>query len=166
MRRGEKKFEPEIIFEALTRHQIRFIVIGGFAGLAHEVGWQTFDVDTVIDPAEDNLERLLAALLELEAVYNTLHWPPIRPELHRLRDYTGPQLFRTKHGRLDVLKEAGGETYESLTKDAISLRLGAIEVACASLPALVRMKRAADRPKDRKVLPRLLEALRARGEEA
>ncbi len=63
--------------------------------------------DVVVRRSEDNLSALQSALGELAAEYNTPHSPPIIPDLRRLESLSGPQLFRTKHGRLDVLKEAG-----------------------------------------------------------
>lgn len=48
-----------------------------------------------------------------------------------------------------MLKEAGGDTFESLAPDAQTADLDGIPVRYASLTALLRMKRAANRPKDR-----------------
>jgi len=73
-------------------------------------------------------------------------------------------LFRTSFGRLDVLKEAGGETYETLGEGAVTLKLLGVVVRVASLPALIRMKRAANRPKDQAAII-ALEAALARGSE-
>jgi len=149
----------------LAAHRVEFVIIGGLAGAAHDVGWPTTDVDIVIDTAHENMAALHSALQELDAEYNTPHSPPIVPDLRRLRSLGGPQLFRTKHGRLDVLKEAGGETYETLTRDAVTAVYGTIEVRCASLEALVRMKLAANRPKDQAVVRRLQEALASKKNE-
>ncbi|MCC6873607.1 MAG: hypothetical protein IT378_04790 [Sandaracinaceae bacterium] len=84
-------------------HDVRHIVIGGLAGIAQGAGWPTYDADVVIETEDDNYARVVAALDELQAVYDTPHQPPIRPDLGRMRSLTGPQLFRTRHGRLDVL---------------------------------------------------------------
>lgn len=114
-------FEPGSILDALIRHEVAFVMIGGLAGVAHGAGWPTHDIDIVIEDRPDNLERLVAALDEVRAVYDTFHQPPLRPDAFTVRQGRGPQLFRTQHGRLDVLKEAGGETYESLLEDAAEL---------------------------------------------
>lgn len=110
--------------------------------------------------SEDNYEALAGALKDLDAVFHTAHQPPIRPDVARLRTATGTLLFRTSCGRLDLLKEAGGETYETLSRDAVHQVVLGVELDIASLAALARMKRAADRPKDRKVLPAIEAALR------
>lgn len=151
------EFDPRAIFEALGAS---FILIGGLAADAHGVGWTTFDVDIVIECTEGNYEALTLALGDLDAVFHTAHIPPIRPDEARLRSATGTLLFRTARGRLDMLKEAGGETFETLTEDCDQRVVLGSELRIASLAALARMKRAANRLKDRKVLPAIERALR------
>ena len=84
----------------------------------------------------------------------------VQPDEKRLRAMPGPQLFRTRLGRLDVLKEAGGDTFASLGLDAQTAVLDGIPVRYASLTALLRMKRAANRRKDREGIRLIEEALR------
>lgn len=160
-------FDPDALLLALCEHGVAFVVIGGWAAGVHGVGWTTFDLDVVVEDAEPNHEALAKALADIGAVFDTAHMPPIRPDVARLRSATGTLLFRTKHGRLDVLKEAGGETYRSLVNDAIRVTTGdAHEFRIASLAAVARMKRAANRPKDRQALPRIEAALRKREHDA
>lgn len=124
------------IFETLHRHGVQFIVIGGLAAAAGGVVWTTFDADVIAEPSADNLEALTRALDELGAEYDTPHSPPIRPDAKRLRSLPGPQLFRTRLGRLDVLKEAGGETFGSLAIDAQTEDLDGVPIRyAASLPS-------------------------------
>jgi hypothetical protein len=149
-------FDAPRIFETLHRHGVRSIVIGGLAAAAGGVVWTTFDADVIVDSSAKNLDALAQALDELSAEYDTQHSPPIRPDASRLRSLPGPQLFRTRFGRLDVLKDAGDDTFESLAPDAGTADLGGTLVLYASLTALLRMKRAANRPKDREGI-RLLE---------
>lgn len=100
-------FDPRAIFEALVSRRASFVVIGGLAADAHGVGWSTFDVYIVIECSPANYDALMLALLDLQAVFHTAHQPPIRPDVARLRSATGTLLFRTAHGRLDMLKDAG-----------------------------------------------------------
>jgi len=160
------EFNPRAIFAALVARRASFVVIGGLAADAHGVGWATFDADVVFESAEQNYEALADALADLDAVFHTAHQPPIRPDVPRLRSATGALLFRTAHGRRDLVKEAGGETYETLMVDAERRVVLGSELQIASLAAIARMKRAANRPKDRAVLPAIEAALRDReGEE-
>lgn len=157
--RPTTEFSPAAILATLVARKVRFVLIGGLAADAHGVTWATFDVDIVIEPAEDNYVALVEALNDLDAVFDTAHQPPIRPDVTRLRSATGALLCRTERGRLDMLKDAGGETYESLTVDALKRVVAGSEIEIASLAAIARMKRAANRRKDLEVLPAIEAAL-------
>ena len=49
-----------------------------------------------------------------------------------MRSATGALLFRTNSGRLDILKEVSGETYETLTTDAVERVVSASQIKTAS----------------------------------
>ena len=92
----------------------------------------------------------------------------IRPDVERLRSLTGAILLRTRFGRLDMMKNAGSDDaplgYAGLASDALEAELDGRTVLVASLESLLRMKRAAGREKDLKVLTLLEEAIaRKRG---
>ncbi len=156
-------FEPVELLGVLRRHGVAFVAIGGFAAELQGVGWSTRDVDIVIESRDGNYVALAAALDDLDA------WcvvPPgsvqrIRPDLARIRSLTGTMMLRTRCGRLDILKSAdsgsGGESYDALAAEAIETTLGGYTVLLAGLPAILRMKRSANRPKDQNVLA-LIEA--------
>ena len=57
------------LIEILTRHNVRFIVVGGVAAVLQRVPINTQDFDLVHDRAKDNVARLLLALGELGAVH-------------------------------------------------------------------------------------------------
>jgi hypothetical protein len=156
-------FDPDALLLALCKHDVAFVVIGGWAAGVHGVGWMTFDLDVVVENAEANHQALARALAEVNAEFDTAHRPPILPDVERLRSATGALLFRTRFGRLDVLKEAGGETFATLAVDAVRARItDAHEIRIASLEAIARMKRAANRPKDQQALVTIEAALRKR----
>ncbi len=156
-------FEPSAIVAALARHDVRYVLIGGYAAELQGVQWLTYDLDIVIESREENYVALAAALVAIDA------WclvPPgsvqrIRPDLDRIRSLTGTMMLRTRHGRLDVLKSSdsgsGGADYAALMAEALEITVGGASVFVAGLPAILRMKRAANRPKDQKVLA-LIEA--------
>ncbi|MFO7899233.1 MAG: DUF6036 family nucleotidyltransferase [Planctomycetota bacterium] len=48
----------------MNSHEVRYLVIGGVAAIAHGTNRLTYDLDILIDPTPDNAERLLAALEE------------------------------------------------------------------------------------------------------
>lgn len=80
----------------LARHQVDFIVVGGVAAVIQGAPVNTFDLDVVHARTPDNIERLLGALRELDAVYRIdlkrrlsptashlgLHWAPAAGDQH------------------------------------------------------------------------------------
>ena len=59
--------DPACIFEVLARHGVEYVLVGGLAAVLHGSTAMTNDADIVPDAAGDNLTRLSAALVELEA---------------------------------------------------------------------------------------------------
>jgi len=52
------------VFKSFQQHEVRYMVIGGVASVLHGVPRATFDLDILIDPTDDNAQRLLAALVD------------------------------------------------------------------------------------------------------
>ena len=68
--------------------------------------------------------------------------------------------LKTSLGLIDLLGEiTGGGKYEDLVPHAVSLQVFGVTCLCIDLETLIRVKRAAGRPKDFEVLAEL-EALR------
>ena len=61
------EFDPRAIFDALDRHGVRYVLIGGMAAILHGASHVTTDVDVVPQDARENLERLSEVLKELHA---------------------------------------------------------------------------------------------------
>jgi len=70
--------------ETLARHGVEFVVVGGVAAVLNGAPISTFDLDIVHARAPANLDRLLAALTELDARYRDLTGRVLRPELSAL----------------------------------------------------------------------------------
>lgn len=152
----EPEFRPELVLEVLARHGVCHVLIGGFAGVIHGSPYVTTDVDVVPDPRTANLERLSRALDELHARV----WTSSEPEGVRF-DHDPTSLASaplwnlvTDFGRLDITFEPSGTTgYADLSRDATHLVILGVDVDVASLADVIRSKEAADRDKDRLVLP-------------
>jgi len=65
------------ILSALQRHGLEFAVVGGVAAVLHGAPVTTFDLDLLVRVSDDNADRLLACLDELDARYRA-HSPPLR----------------------------------------------------------------------------------------
>jgi len=72
------RFDPVSMLRVLERHQVDYILIGGLAATLHGSPLRTGDVDICPRAELDNLERLAAALTEMEA---------------RIRQVLGPSVF-------------------------------------------------------------------------
>jgi hypothetical protein len=162
-------FDPVALLQALVRHGVRFVVVGGIAARLRGVPLLTQDVD--VTPATDaaNLDRLAGALADLGARLRTATDPdgvamPFDPGLLASG---GLWTLVTRHGDLDlVMQPAGTGGYPDLIRDAEDLvvsRSPRVVVGVASLADVIRSKEAAGRDKDRAALPLLRKALEEAG---
>jgi hypothetical protein len=164
--RGLPDFDPERLLETLQRHEVRFVVVGQYAAQLRGARRPTTDVD--VTPAGDagNLERLAAALRELEAKIRTDEAGrgtvdlPYDGRLLGSRETTWNLV--TRFGNLDlVMRPAGSPNgYADLSEAATSESVGeGLTVEVASLEDVIRSKAEAGRAKDFAALEEL-EALR------
>lgn len=148
--------------EALSRHRVEFIVVGGVAAVLNGAPISTFDLDVVHARATDNIDRLMRALAEIDAHYRdqTNRRLPPNPALLAGDDH---HLFRTKVGPLDVLGTIGvGHGYDELLTESEKLPLGVFVVHILNLRTLIRIKEETGRDKDRAVLAILRRTLAER----
>lgn len=153
------------ILDALTRHEVRFVVIGGQASIHWGSPFPTEDVDITPSRARENLDRLSAALTELGARVRTSTEPGGLPFAHTGASLADAEVWNliTAHGDLDISFVPNGTTgYDDLVRDAATERIHGVEVRVASLADVIRSKQAANRPKDQRVLPTLREILASR----
>ena len=109
----------------------------------------TTDLDICYARDELNLERLANALRELGARLRGVEEPvPFRLDAATLQ--SGDHFtFVTRAGNLDCFGlPAGSGGFEPLRRTAVEMDLGESRALVASLEDLLRMKRAAGRPKD------------------
>jgi hypothetical protein len=134
----------------LLEHEVRFVIIGGYASIALGSPILTEDIDVCYDRADENLERLAAALRDLGAKLRGAP-PGLAFQLDADALKAGDHFtFLTTAGSLDVLgTPAGTGGFEDLNRSATDEDLDGITVRVASLEDLIRMKRAAGRTKDR-----------------
>jgi hypothetical protein len=144
------------ILGVLVDAGVEVIVIGGLAAQAHGSARLTQDVDLIYRRSRANVDRLAAALAP--------HRPYLRgappglpfrfdPEtIHRGLNFT----LTTDLGDVDLLGEmTGGGTYEEVESKTELLSVFGRRVKVLDLPALIRAKRAAGRPKDLEALAEL-----------
>jgi hypothetical protein len=153
---SDVEFRPEALLEVLGRHGVRYVLIGGFAGVIHGSPYVTTDVDVVPDSAVANMRRLSTALDELHAKVWTDAEPAGLPFDHDATSLAASRVWNlvTDHGLLDIMFEPSGIAgYSDAARDAVHLTILGVEVYVASLADVIRSKEAAGREKDRLVLP-------------
>src|SRR3954447_8413530 len=141
------------------RHELQFVVIGGFAAVAQGSPIPTIDVDIVPATNRENYARLAAALKELDAKVRATGIDPL-PFDHDADSLAAVQVWNltTKYGDLDITAQPSGTFgYDDLRRDAIEVTLRGVTIQLASLADIVRSKEAAGRDKDRRALPVLRE---------
>lgn len=144
----------EGIIETLTRHEVDFILVGGYCGTLHGAPVPTYDVDIVQSRAPENLERLENALRELGAYYREHTNKRILPEAERMTTL-GHHLLNTTFGHMDVLGAiAKGRDYANLEPHTIKIALtDALVFRMLDLETLILTKEETGRDKDKLVLP-------------
>ena len=151
---SEPPLRPLELLAALGRHNVDFVVIGGYSLAAHRYVRATKDVDIVPEPSRANLERLLAALDELDAEplaigdFKAHEVPALNLENLEMG---GNWLLRTRYGRLDVMQHVEGmNSYEGLRARAVLRELPGFDAPplFAGLDDLIALKQAAGRDQD------------------
>lgn len=158
-RAGElRPLRPEPLLAVLQDGGVNFVIVGGYAVAAHGFPRATKDIDICPDPSEANLQRLAAALAELEAMPIGLDEFEgefdLKPDREGLK-MGGNWTLMTKHGRLDVMQTFsfdggmdGEGGYEDLVAHAVERTFLGHQVRFCSYNDLLRMKRAAGRAQD------------------
>ena len=137
--------------------------------MIHGSPYVTTDIDVVPESSPDNLVGLSAAPRAMNARIWTVTEPDGIAFDHDAASIAEVRVWSlvTDLGRLDLTFEPSGTTgYEDLAREAIRLEIMGTQVHVAALADIVRSKEAADRKKDRLVLPvlrRLLGALEEEG---
>ena len=154
----------ENLIDVLVGAGVELILVGGLAAQAHGSARLTLDVDFVYRRTPENIAKLAAALAPHAPYLRGA--PPGLPftfdsaTLARGLNFT----LTSDLGDIDLLGEiVGGGTYEQREPHTERLSVYGRELRVIDLPALIRAKRAAGRPKDLEALAEL-EALLAERE--
>jgi hypothetical protein len=158
------EFDPHRIVEVLNRHRVEYVLVGGYAAQLYGARRPTYDVDITPLTTPKNLQRLSAALRELDArvrVDDPSEGLPFDCSAESLRGMTILNL-RTSAGDLDLTFTPAGfpDGYEELVPGARAHTIGGITVKVAGLDDVIKSKTAAARPKDLDALPELLRIAR------
>jgi hypothetical protein len=140
----------------LSDAEVDYVVVGGVAANIHGALRTTLDLDVVYSRTATNISKLVHALSPYQPYLRGA--PPGLPfvldeaTIHRGLNFT----LTTVLGDLDLLGEVvGGGGFEALIAQAEPVELEARRCWVVTLPALIVLKRAAGRIKDRESLAEL-----------
>lgn len=138
---------------------VDFIVVGGVAGVLLGSPLPTDDVDLVYAKTDQNYERILPILEDLDAIFRGTLDKVFRPTRRDL-ELNRVNLFKTRLGKLDLLPTIGdGWTYSDLLPRSKSVEVDDFTIRVLSLEALIEAKTIADRPQDRAAIVFLRELM-------
>ena len=107
----EPDFEPAQALEALDRHGVDYVLVGGLGARAHGASRPTGDIDLVPASDAENLTRLAEALRELNARLRVggmtdeeARRLPVQLDAETLRSF-GSSTWMTDAGPNDVLRD-------------------------------------------------------------
>lgn len=135
--------EPQLddlarIARALNAHGAKYVLIGGFAVIAHGGARTTKDIDLLIDAEPENVARVREALqvLEDKAVRDVGDDDVARYSVVRVADEIV----------IDLMARACGVDYADASRDAVAVNFGDVSVPVASPSTLIRTKDTPGRP--------------------
>lgn len=141
----------EELFACLRRHEVRALIVGAHAVAFHAKPRYTKDVDVLVEPTEENAERLLRALDEFGFGSAGL----TREDFSRIGSIVQ---LGFEPNRVDFLTSIGGIDFEEAWRGRIEGRYGSEPMFYLGLDELIRAKEAAGRPQDLADLDWLREA--------
>ncbi len=145
--------DTETLLRSLNEHEVRYVVIGATAFPVHGYARATLDVDVFIEATEENARKTMAALRAFGYDVSDLAVEDLLQKKVLIRQYVV---------QTDLHPFVKGVLWEDVWANRVESMLGDTPVSFASLDDLIRMKRAAGRPKDVEDL-RVLERLQSLG---
>lgn len=128
---------------------VEFVLVGGVAATAHGSARSTQNVDVVYSRHKGNLEKLAKALQPHRPYLRGA--PPGLPFRFDVETLNAGLNFTltTDLGWIDLLGEIlGGGRYEDLAPLSVPIEVFGVTCQLLSLETLIRVKKAAGRPKD------------------
>lgn len=166
-----RPLQPRPLLDALVRHKVRFIILGGVAERILGSPRTTDDLDICAATTQANLARLAAMLNEVEARWlppglEATGFPPVeRWNARSFASHTSVALL-TRYGRFDIwFRPDGTDGYDDLIEKALDARIGEDTVKVVHVDDSIRIKRAIGGTKYLSHLPLLRDLQRQRREQ-
>jgi predicted nucleotidyltransferase len=129
----------EGLLKSLNAHSVRYVVIGATAFPVHGYARATLDIDFFIEPTPVNVDRARQALVAFGYDMSDVAVDEMLVKKILIRQYMI---------EADLHPFVKGATFAEVWARRVEDRIGETPAPFASLDDLIRMKEAADRPKD------------------
>ena len=139
--------DTENLLKSLKERKVQFVIIGATAFPVHGYSRATLDIDIFINPVKANAEKTLAALKDFGYDVTDITVEELLTKKILIRQY----LVET-----DIHPFVKGVSFDKVWANKIKAKFGDTFAWFASLDDLIKMKRAAGRPKDIEDLKYLL----------
>jgi predicted nucleotidyltransferase len=134
--------------QRLIESRVEFVLVGGFAAVAHGVTLVTRDVDICCRFSETNLMRIQAAFADLHPVHRSRPDMPLELTPQQCAGLKNLYL-KTDLGVVDCLGEVLGiGNFEEVLKHSVEVELPYGNCRIIDLEALIRAKEAMNREHD------------------
>ncbi len=137
--------EHRVLLEALLKNRVEFILIGGYAVNYYGHNRVTGDMDIWIKPDNENKERLLQSL-------SNLNFDEEGISIIRSWDFTKPQIFQigkeNQPDKTEFMTHISGIGYDEADKQKISAVLEDLKLPIIYYHHLIQNKKATGRLKD------------------
>ena len=131
--------DTESLLKSLKGHKVKFVIIGATAFPVHGYSRATLDIDIFIKPERSNAEKTLVALKNFGYDVKDVTVDELLTKKILIRQY----LVET-----DIHPYVKGVSFNKVWKNKVKSKFGDTFAWFASLDDLIKMKKAAGRPKD------------------
>jgi len=138
-----EKLPPDFkdFLRLLSKHEARYLVVGGYAVALHGFSRYTGDMDVWIDATEENANRIVNALTDFGFDASDLDSRIFATPDQIIR-------FGAEPIRIEILTGISGVEFEECFPGRVTQNMDGLEVPFISLQNLRANKKAAGRPKD------------------
>ncbi len=129
------------LFELFNKHNVEYVIVGGYALAYHGAPRYTGDIDVLIHSTEENAEKILQAL-------DAFGFGSLGLSIH---DFTRPEhvlQLGYPPSRIDILTSISGVEWIEITENTVSDNYLDQPVRYIGLDQFIKNKRATGRPKD------------------
>lgn len=144
------------LLKRLSAGGVEFVIIGGFAGIAHGCSYVTQDIDICLYFNSDNLLRLQKSLADLHPVHRMTP-AKIKLELNKENCKQYKNLYLdTDIGQLDCISFVEGiGGFQPAKSKSIIIQIEDLKLQVLDIDALIESKKTMNRQKDKEALMQL-----------